>query len=156
MFIYVTNMNFIDIYLTQKESENIFKILNFPKINLKSFSQTEYFGQKCYTYKNLQQTISNNKKHYQKIKIKHTYFINNFLINNLVVKDIDPLCFPILEKYDDEISLKIVKYHNKSNNINLYIIEEMSHDTKINYIRIENNNYNQKDLESLINHITKQ
>jgi hypothetical protein len=149
-------MNFIDIYLTQHESDNVLKILNFPKINLKSFVQTDFFEQKCYTYKNLQRLVSRNRNQYKKIKRKDTYFINNFLINKVVIKDINPLCFPIINTYNDTISLKIIKYHNQSNNINLYVIEEVSENTKINYIRIDNKDYLQKDLENLINHITKQ
>lgn len=135
-------MNFTDIYLIEKKTNEIFNVkncLNLKKIN-SNFKKIDSITRKILVHGNLNLILEKEKKNCEIIENTNHKVINNIFLNNGNTKNISVDLFPFISKYDNILLQKIIIYFDNKHQIQFQIIEETQINSNKNtiFVRIEN------------------
>lgn len=125
-----------DIYsINKKDNNNIIFKINDICLNNKLKKMNSYSNY-IYTYQNKYLIINDqNKRCFLTENVKNI-FHNNYLVNMSEIKYVPVEHFPFIDKYHAVIKQNINTYYDKTHNMEILLINEISNNQTISFVRI--------------------
>jgi hypothetical protein len=146
-----------NIFTTTQKGDNLFECINIT-YNTSQLKLTNTSNSQVYVYKDLQLHVDkNNNKQYIKVINDSHHQQNNVIIQKIYTTIIQPVQFPLINKYDNVISRQIKTFHDNKTNIYINVIYDTFTNTNnkkelVTYLQL-NGEYTFENIVKLLSSI---
>lgn len=140
----------INIFTIKQKGDNLFECIDPTYVVSTTLPKPKKITTtKIFTYKNIELHIdgNDNKKYYQSHNIEYIKK-GNTIMQKIILMPIDPLSFPIINKYDNIVTRQNTIFDDKNMNTHISHVVETNYNNDIHKYMQINGDY---DLESVMN-----